>query len=220
MRCFCGKSDVSLNRRIKSHRVATKKKKSVLYRSIRAFRGRAFHEVLLVGFPVNDPEWYRGGWTSLCPTTAANCMEPLDSEDIRATLNSLVEATFIALCQSFEKDAQYTKECAAVLGIRSGVKGLNGTPGTETAVQRYRGHRQHYGGPGLRPAFDVLRSNLLDEIRGEAGGLPRLTLKKSSKGNNSWVWRLPGMTKSIVLPQEDANLFGMELDAPEGEYQL
>ncbi|PWN23171.1 hypothetical protein BCV69DRAFT_111052 [Microstroma glucosiphilum] len=173
-----GKSNVSVSKRINAHRAAVaKSKQSTLYQALKAFQGRPFYEILLVGFPVSDPDWFRRLWTRLCPITAASWEQPLDSGDIRETFTSLVEASFIALRQSFPKNEQYTEERTAIFGALAGVKGLNETPGTEDTVNKSRGGRQFYAGAGLHPAVDRLQSHLTNEVRGKAGGLPQPKLK-------------------------------------------
>lgn len=215
---YIGKSDSSVSVRINSHRCTAKTRKCTLYRAIRAFKDRTFHELLLVGIPSFDPHWFYSLWEHLCPDTIADWDKPLSATAVRATFVSIIEAAFIDLCRTFRLDDEYDAEAHKVFGSPTTTVPLNGTPGTENAVARVVALVSNT--LGYRPSVDVLRSRLLNEVKDEKGGLPRLTLKKISKGNISWGWRLPGMAGTLVLPQKDANSFGMRSDAPSGEYQL
>lgn len=171
----------------------------------------------MVKLPSNDPYCFLRLWRYLCPKTAAKTSVEPDARDVRATFVPLIEASFIALRRSFRLDEGYLTEANQVFGDPSGI-GLNGTPGTENSVNRTRGAAARFAGLGHRPAVEVLRSHLLNEVSGVAGGLPRCAIKRY--GGHFWGWHLPGMRSPIVLDQDEVAKFGIKRSAMKGEYQV
>lgn len=191
---YIGKSDISIANRMKSDRAAKKTKNSSLYRHLRAFQAREFHELLLVPIPSALPQWFRSLWRHLPPPrTALQYSEPLSSIVMRSSFVSMVEAAFIALRRSFRKHRPYEEIADQTFRTPAGTIGLNSTPGTENNTAYVLGLLHFYA--GYRPAVEILRSQLLNQLAVEPGGLPQPRLKKRDKYDKTghvWSWRLPG----------------------------
>lgn len=207
---YIGKSDVNTRYRMKSHRYAKKTKGTNLHRFLRSFKDREFRELLLVPIPSAAPGWFRCLWHRLCPQTSSNWNEPLRSLAIRSTFVSTVEAAFIALRRSFRKHPPYEQLADQTFGTPAGTIGLNSTPGTEDNAARVEGVLAYF--KKYRPAVDVLRSQLINEVAGEAGGLPRpaLAVLFGPGGGTSLRWRLNGMPERVTLSHYDAELFSID----------
>lgn len=130
----------------------------------------------------------------------------------------MVEAAFIALRGSFRKYQPYEELADKTFGTPAERIGLNSNFGTEDNAARVEGLLAYFR--NYRPALDILRLQLLNEVAGEAGGLPRLPLKKLHKQSKLWGWVLPGMSSKVVLTTEDAGLFSVSSDAAAREYEI